>query len=107
MTPEHRLFDRLRVFVSSRMIEMRPERDRVRAALDELKVEAWVYERDADADNLILAPASKSATIHARLRLSKEVPMGKIPNERGREFKGRRSGCMNVAHHLESFDGKD
>ena len=63
---------------------MRSERDRVRAALDELKVHAWVFEKDAGADNLILAPASKSATIRARL--SKEVPMGTIPNERGRAF---------------------
>ncbi len=75
MAPEHRIFDRLRVFVSSRMEELRPERDRVRAALDELKVDAWIFERDAGADNLILAPASKSATIRARLRLSKEAPM--------------------------------
>ncbi len=65
---------------------MRPERDRVRAALDELKVDVWVFERGAGADNLILALASKSATIRARLRLSKDAPIGKIPNERGRAF---------------------
>ncbi len=86
MAPESRIFDRLRVFVSSRMIEMRPERDRVRAALDELKVDAWVFERDAGADNRKLTPASKSATRLTRLRLSKATPMGKIPNEQGREF---------------------
>ena len=86
MTPEHRLFDRLRVFVSSRMEEMRPERERVRAALDAQAVDAWIFERDAGADNRKLPPASKSATIRARLRLSKEAPMGKIPNGRGREF---------------------
>ncbi len=86
MAPERRIFDRLRVFVSSRMAELRPGRDRVRAALDELKVDAWVFERDAGADNRKLAPASKSATIRARLRLSKEAPMDTIPNERGRAF---------------------
>ena len=42
---------------------MRPERDRVRAALDALKVDAWIFERDAGADNLILQPSSKSATL--------------------------------------------
>ncbi len=47
-------------------------------------------------DNLILHPASKSATRLTPLRFSKEAPMGKMPNERGREF--RRSGYMNVAH---------
>ncbi len=60
MAPESRIFDRLRVFVSSRMAELRPERDRVRAALDELKVDAWVFERDAGADNLILAVCRRS-----------------------------------------------
>ena len=37
-------------------------------------------------DNLILPPASKSATRLTPLRLSKATPMGKIPNERGREL---------------------
>ena len=86
MAPEHRLFDRLRVFVSSRMEELRPERDRVRAALDELKVDALVFEKDAGADNRKLPPASKCVTIRARLRLSKEAPMGKNQNDRGRDF---------------------
>ena len=86
MAPEHRIFDRLRVFVSSRMEELRPERDRVRAALDELKVEAWIFERGAGADNRKLTPASKSATIRDPLRLSKVARIGKIPNERGRAF---------------------
>ena len=44
MSTERRIFDRLRVFVSSRMIEMREERKAVRVALDELKVDAWVFE---------------------------------------------------------------
>jgi Domain of unknown function (DUF4062) len=43
------IFQRLRVFVSSRMQELAPERQVVRAALDGLKVEAWVFEQDAGA----------------------------------------------------------
>ena len=43
MAQERRIFDRLRVFVSSRMEELREERKAVRAALDALKVEAWVF----------------------------------------------------------------
>ncbi len=87
MAPESRIFDRLRVFVSSRMIEMRPERDRVRAALDALEdpgIDLQRVERGTGADNLILPPASKCVTILTRL--SKVARIGKIPNERGREF---------------------
>lgn len=41
--------DRLRVFVSSKMEELREERRHVRAALDALLVDAWVFESDAGA----------------------------------------------------------
>src|SRR5262245_11403246 len=41
--------DRLRVFVSSKMQELAPERGAIRAALDELHVDAWVFEQDAGA----------------------------------------------------------
>ncbi len=40
---------RLRVFVSSRMQELAPEREAIKAALKDLQVEAWVFERDAGA----------------------------------------------------------
>ncbi len=43
------IFDRLRVFVSSSMAELGPERLTVKAALAELNVDAWVYEQDAGA----------------------------------------------------------
>ena len=39
----------LRAFVSSRMQELAPERDAIRAALAELNVEAFLFERDAGA----------------------------------------------------------
>jgi eukaryotic-like serine/threonine-protein kinase len=43
------IFPRLRVFVSSKMQELAPERQAIKAALDELKVDAWVFEQDAGA----------------------------------------------------------
>lgn len=44
-----RIAQRLRVFVSSRMSELAPERKLLKEALDELKVDAWVFEEDAGA----------------------------------------------------------
>jgi len=41
--------DRLRVFVSSKMVELKPERQAVAMALAGLNVKAWVFERDAGA----------------------------------------------------------
>src|SRR5215472_5965149 len=43
------IFQRLRVFVSSKMQELAPERQLLKAALDALKVDAWVFEQDAGA----------------------------------------------------------
>jgi hypothetical protein len=43
------IFQRLRVFVSSRIQELAPERQAIRLALEELKVDAWVFEQDAGA----------------------------------------------------------
>lgn len=44
------IFDeRLRVFVSSRMQELAPERAAIKAALDELKIDGWLFEDDAGA----------------------------------------------------------
>src|SRR5215471_4990565 len=43
------IFQRLRVFVSSKMQELAPERQVLKAALDALKVDAWVFEQDAGA----------------------------------------------------------
>lgn len=43
------IFPRLRVFVSSKMQELAPEREAIKVALDELKVDAWVFEQDAGA----------------------------------------------------------
>jgi eukaryotic-like serine/threonine-protein kinase len=43
------IFQRLRVFVSSKMQELAPERQALKAALDALKVDAWVFEQDAGA----------------------------------------------------------
>ena len=45
------IFDRLRVFVSSSMQELGPERRAVKAALDALKIDAWVFEEDAGDRN--------------------------------------------------------
>ena len=44
-----RIAPRLRVFVSSRMAELAPERKLVKEALDQLRVDAWVFEEDAEA----------------------------------------------------------
>ena len=43
------IFPRLRVFVSSKMQELAPERQALKKALDDLKVDAWVFEQDAGA----------------------------------------------------------
>jgi hypothetical protein len=43
------IFQRLRVFVSSKMAELALEREAVKTALDTLKVDAWVFEQDAGA----------------------------------------------------------
>lgn len=43
------IYDRLRVFVSSRMQELAPERALIRSALDELRIDGWVFEEDAGA----------------------------------------------------------
>src|SRR5262249_12144542 len=48
---------RLRVFVSSKMQELAPERQALKAALDVLKVEAWVFEDDAGARPLSIEKA--------------------------------------------------
>lgn len=40
---------RLRVFISSRMQELAPERRAIRAALDALRIDAWVFEESAGA----------------------------------------------------------
>src|ERR1044072_3270583 len=39
----------LRVFVSSKMHELAPERLAIKPALEELKVDGWIFEKDADA----------------------------------------------------------
>ena len=43
------IFQRLRAFVSSKMQELAPERQALKAALDALKVDAWLFEEDAGA----------------------------------------------------------
>jgi len=40
---------RLRVFVSSRMEELGPERRAIKTALDDIRIDAWVFESDAGA----------------------------------------------------------
>jgi hypothetical protein len=40
---------RLRIFVSSKMQELAAEREAIKAALEELHVKAWVFEKDAGA----------------------------------------------------------
>ena len=43
------IFPRLRVFVSSKMQELAPERQAIKAALDDLKVGRWLFEQVAGA----------------------------------------------------------
>jgi len=43
------IYDRLRVFVSSKMEELSEERLAIKSALDALSIEAWVFEEDAGA----------------------------------------------------------
>src|SRR5215213_10293679 len=40
---------RLRIFVSSKMQELAPERSIMKTALEDLKVDAWIFEEDAGA----------------------------------------------------------
>ena len=40
---------RLQVFVSSKMQELAPERDAIKAALAKMEIETFVFERDAGA----------------------------------------------------------
>ena len=43
------IYPRLRVFVSSKMQELAAERQAIKAALDALRVDGWVFEQDAGA----------------------------------------------------------
>jgi hypothetical protein len=43
------IYPRLRVFVSSKMEELAPERKAIKVALDTLQVDGWVFEEDAGA----------------------------------------------------------
>src|SRR5215471_7474346 len=43
------IYERLRVFVSSKMEELGPERQAIKPALNNLKVDGWVFEEDAGA----------------------------------------------------------
>jgi hypothetical protein len=43
------IFPRLRVFISSRMAELAAERLVIKAALDQLKIDAWIFEENAGA----------------------------------------------------------
>ena len=47
--PLHLPSRRLRVFVSSAMLELETERQYIKEALSDLKIDAWVYESDAGA----------------------------------------------------------
>src|SRR6516164_4737628 len=44
-----KIFERLRIFISSRMLELAPERIAVRATLDQLNLDGWIFEMDAGA----------------------------------------------------------
>jgi hypothetical protein len=43
------IYERLRVFVSSKMEELGPERQAIKTALNNLKVDGWMFEEDAGA----------------------------------------------------------
>jgi len=43
------IFQHLRVFVSSKMQELAPERQALKVALDALRVDAWVFDKDSGA----------------------------------------------------------
>jgi hypothetical protein len=42
---------RLQAFISSKMVELKPERDIIKESLEGLKVDAWVYEEDVNASS--------------------------------------------------------
>ena len=44
-----KIFERLRIFISSRIQELAPERVAIRAALDQLNLDGWIFEMDAGA----------------------------------------------------------
>jgi Domain of unknown function (DUF4062) len=43
------IYERLRIFVSSRMQELAPERAAIRVALTQLNMDGWIFEMDAGA----------------------------------------------------------
>jgi hypothetical protein len=71
------IFERIRAFVSSSMEELEPERLAVKQALDELKIDAWLFERDAGA-----RPESPAATFREELG-SADIYVGLFANKYG------------------------
>ncbi|MEM8658389.1 MAG: DUF4062 domain-containing protein, partial [Pseudomonadota bacterium] len=61
------IYDRLRVFVSSRMAELQEERLAIRAALDELNIDGWIFESDAGAQSQSIQAAYKDQIDRADL----------------------------------------
>lgn len=71
------IFERIRAFVSSSMEELEPERLAVKQALDELKIDAWLFERDAGA-----RPESPALTFSKELD-SADIYVGLFANKYG------------------------
>jgi hypothetical protein len=64
------IFQRLRVFVSSKMRELAPERQALKVALDALRVDAWVFEEDSGAPaNIHLLKAAVRLWQSGKIRL--------------------------------------
>ena len=71
------IFERIRAFVSSSMEELEPERLAVKQALDELKIDAWLFERDAGA-----RPETPAATFREELGTA-DIYVGLFANKYG------------------------
>ena len=66
------IYERLRVFVSSRMQELAPERETIKAALNELHIDSWVFEKDAGARSQAIQETYKQEIDGADLYMLKK-----------------------------------
>jgi len=95
------IFPRLRVFVSSKMQELAPERQAVKAALGELIVDAWVFEHDAGArpvsiEKVFLEEVAYIRKLEPHLRF--EPPGRRLDRPSGRPTGSRRQRATPVNH---------
>jgi len=76
------IYERLRVFVSSRMQELAPERAAMRAALGELNIDGWVFEENTGARPQGIQQTYKEETdIRAYCLMPNHVHLVMVPHQ--------------------------